>query len=297
MSDNPRKELMKEAAAIFLQLRDNPDDPELQAMRDAFIARGPDEAVVYDHLLKTWKASGVAHAPKTLKSVILFLCGLLGTGALAYDPVRIAIVADFSTSVVPEQSTLISGDVAYLDADSALIDETEGYSRDVKLLEGAAFFSVESNARPFTVEVGELSVSVVGTEFETAFVNDSIFVSVAEGQVSVRHESQTWELTAGNKFSWSEELGAILEVRDSVTMASWRTDRLTLDGLTMGQATAIIERRLNGPVVFTNAALRDTVVAGNVDLSQPLLALRILAETVGGRVYHAPGIGRLITRQ
>lgn len=297
MSDNPRKDLMKEAAVIFLQLRDNPDDQELQATRDAFTARGPDEAEIYDHLLKTWKASGVAHAPKTIKSVIVFLCGLIGLGALAYDPVRIALVADLSTSATPEQSTLDSGDVAYLDADTALIDKTDGVARDVELLEGAAFFSVESSVRPFTVEVGELFVSVIGTEFETAFVDDTIFVSVAEGQVSVRHESQTWELTAGDQFTWSEELGAVIEAHDSATMASWREDRLTVDGLTMGQATAIIERRLNGLVVFTNAALRDTVVAGNVDLSQPVVALRILAETVGGRVYNAPGIGRIIMRQ
>ena len=297
MSDNPRKDLMKEAAAIFLQLRDNPDDSELQAMRDAFIARGPDEAEIYDHLLRTWKASGVAHAPKTLKSVILFLCGLIGAGAIAYDPIRVAIVADLSTNAAPEQSTLVSGDVVYLDADTALIDETDGLARDVELLEGAAFFSVESNATPFSVEVGELYVSVIGTKFETAYVDDIIFVSVAKGQVSVRHDSQTWELTAGDQFAWSEELGAVIEERDSATMASWRTDRLTVDGLTMGQAAAIIERRLNGPVIFTNAALRDTVVAGNVDLSQPLVALQILAETLGGRVYHVPGIGRVITRQ
>lgn len=297
MSDSHRKSLMKEAAAIFLQLRDNPDDPDLQALRDKFVSRGREERDVYDHLLKTWKASGVAHAPKTIRSTVLFLGLLIGVSALAYDPVRIAVLADLSTRDRPQQSALGSGDFAHLDANSALIDGSDGLSRNIELLEGAAFFKVESDPRPFTVDVGDITVTVVGTEFETAFVEDAVFVNVTEGQVNVRFEDQSWELRAGDQFKWSDVTGGVIAKGDSTTMATWRGDRLVIDGLTMGQATAIIERRLTGPVIFTNATMRDTVVAGNVDLSQPLAALRILAETVGGQVYNVPGVGRVITNR
>ena len=122
-------------------------------------------------------------------------------------------------------------------------------------------------------------------------------VSVEEGQVSVRHENQTWDLIAGDKLVWSNEFSVEIEKHERGSVAAWRRDRLTVDGLTMGQATAVIERRLRGSVIFTSSALSDTVVAGNVDLSRPLGALRILAETVGGRVIRVPGVGHVITER
>lgn len=297
MSENPRKALMKEAAAIFLRLRDNPADSDALAMRDEFISRGEEESQVYDHLLKTWKASGVAKGPKTLKSILLVCCLLTGATAFLYDPVRILFLADLSTNATPQQSKLQSGDMAYLDADTAIIDKTDGEARDIEVLDGAVFFAVESDPRPFTVAVGDIAVTVLGTEFEVALVDAAVFVSVAEGKVDVSHNNQSWVLEAGNRFKLSENSGVVIEPHDPANTAGWRSDRLVVDGLTMGQAAAIIERRLTGPIVFTDNALRDTVVAGNVDLSDPLLALRILADTVGGRVYNAPGIGRSIARK
>lgn len=295
MSEDRLRELTRQAADIFLQLRDDPDNAELQARRDEFRARGKDECEAYDDLAKTWKASGVMHAPKKLRSLILFFCGLIGASAIAYEPIRIAVFADLSTSRVPEQSTLESGDFAYLDADSALVDDTDGEDRRVELLTGAAFFDVESNARPFSVEVGDITITVVGTSFETAFVDETVLIGVAEGQVNVRRNDQVWELSAGDQLTWSDEIGADIDQRDSTNMASWRGDRLVVNNLTLGQAAAIIERRLAGPVVFTSGTLRDTRVNGNLDLSEPLKALRILADTGGGRVYNVPGVGRVIS--
>ena len=297
MSDDGDEQLMQEAADIFFRLRKDPDNSDLQAQRDEFIARGKEEKKTYEYLLKAWTASGMMRAPKTLRSVILLFCGLAGAIALAYEPVRIAVLADLSTSGAPEQSTLFSGDVAFLDADTALIDDTDGEGRVVTLLEGASFFTVESDARPFTVKVGDFKVKVVGTEFETAFVEDTVFVSVADGQVNVSYADEIWELSAGDQFIWSNEQGASIEQRDATTMAAWRGDRLIVDGLTFGQAADIIERRLSGPVLFTNPELRNTLVAGNIDLADPLSSLRVLADFAGGRVYHAPGIGRVVTRR
>lgn len=294
MGNDRREELMREAAEIFFKLRDDPDNAELLARRDAFMARGKEEQATYEHLLKTWKASGVMRAPKTLRTIILLCVGLLGATAFTYDPIRIAILADLSTRGSPEQSTLTSGDVAFLDAETALVDETDGAGRAVRLLEGAAFFEVESGARPFTVEVGEVVVTVVGTEFETAFVDDTVLVNVAEGRVDVWLADQTWKLEAGDQFMWSNERGASISEQDAETVASWRDNRLVVDGLTFGQAAAIIERRLSGHVIIASSALRDTPVAGNIDLSEPLRALRLLADLIGGRVYHAPGIGRVV---
>ena len=297
MANDHSERLMREAAEIFFDLRDNPDDQLLMAKRDAFMARGQKERETYDHLLKTWKASGVVRAPKRLRSIVIFCLGLIGATALVYDPIRIAVMADVSTGTVPEKSLLSSSDFAYLAADTALQDHTKGESRAVTLVEGAAYFEVESDGRPVSVDVGEITVTVVGTEFETAFIDDVVSVSVTEGRVNVRVDDQAWELEEGDQFTWSENLGASVTERYVSTMSSWRSDRLSVDGLTFGQAADIIERRLSGPVIFSKDALRKTPVAGNVDLSEPLSALRLLADLSGAKVYHVPGLGRVITQK
>lgn len=297
MADQEREKLMREAADIFLRLRDSPDDADLLAKRDAFKARGQAEREVYDKLVKMWKASGVVDPTNTPRSVVLFICGLLATAALAYEPARIAWFADLSTNEMPQQAMLASGDRVFLDADSALVDETEGADRTVALLEGAAFFDVETDLRAFTVEIGDVFVTVLGTEFETAFVDDSVLVSVVEGQVSVRLGAQSWTVGSGEQFSWTRPSGGVVTRRNQAHIATWRTDRLVYDGMTLGQAAAVIERRLNGPVLFTRNALRDIRVNGNLNLSEPRVALRVLADSAGGQVYHIPGIGHVITRR
>ena len=295
MLEDQREILMREAADIFLRLREDPDNVELQARRDAFCARGTQENNAYLELVKTWKASGVMHAPKTLRSVVLVACGLLGLGYITYEPMRIALLADVSSRNAPLQTILASGDKALLAADSALIDKTDGLGRDVTLLEGAAYFDVKSDARPFSIQIGEVTVRVVGTTFETAIVDEAVTISVVTGRVNVTHENESWDLSAGDHFTWMSKQAVSLEQRAISDMATWRGDRLIVDGMTLGQAAAIIERRLIGPVFFTTDRLRNTRVTGNLDLTEPLVALRLLAETGGGRVYHAPGLGRVIT--
>lgn len=297
MSEDRREKLMREAADIFLQLRDDPENPDLHARRDAFKARGFAEHDTYEDIARMWKASSIIRAPRKLRSFVLFLCALIGAGAFMYQPVRIALLADVSTRAAPAESTLSSGDLAFLDADTALVDATEGTDKAVELLEGAAFFTVEPDGRQFTVKVGDVLVTVVGTSFETAFVNDTVLVNVAQGQVRVMLNGQVWDLYAGDQFTWSNNTGADVAKNDIASMATWRADRLVLDGLTLGQAVAIVERRLASPVLFTNPSVKTISVEGTLDLSEPLVALRVLAETGGSRVFYVPGVGRIITNR
>lgn len=286
---------MREAAEIFLQLKEDPDNPELTRRRDLFCARGREEKRAYDDLLKTWKASGVMKATGTLRS-IAFAAAIVAVSYLMYEPVRIALLSDHATRALPQETPLASGDSAFLDGTSALSDRSDDDTRSFELLQGAAFFDVESGARPFQVEVADVTVTVVGTAFETALIDDSVLISVVEGIVRVQLDDQSWTLTAGQQFVSSDDAGITLTELATQDMATWRTDRLVVDGMTLGEAADIIQRRLNGPVFFTNADLRQTRVSGSLDLSQPLTALRILAQTGGGRLYEIAGMGRVIAR-
>ncbi|MEM7189483.1 MAG: FecR domain-containing protein [Pseudomonadota bacterium] len=294
MVDERRKNLTREAADIFLRLRDDPGNGQLLARRDAFCARGQAENDAYNELLKTWKASGVMRAGSVLRSLVIFLVLAAGAAYFGYQPARIALLADITTASVPESVSLSSGDLAVLDADSAVVDGTGGATRSVQLLEGAAFFDVSTGDRPFTVRIDRLTVNVTGTAFETALIDDTIFVGVTEGVVEVRDGAEIWRLQAGDHLEWSKTAGGTISQRQADSIAAWRSDRLTVDGMTLGQAAAIIDRRLTGPVLFTSDALKDVRVTGSLDLKKPLVALRILAQTGGGQVYDAAGVARLI---
>lgn len=63
-------------------------------------------------------------------------------------------------------------------------------SRRVEMSTGEAFFQVAKDAgRPFTVDSGDLQVTVRGTSFDIKCSESSSEVAVAEGVVSIRHPS------------------------------------------------------------------------------------------------------------
>jgi transmembrane sensor len=65
-------------------------------------------------------------------------------------------------------------------------------TRAVEVLQGAAYFQVERDARrPFVVRAGEVSVTAIGTAFSVNRETDSLSVTVTEGSVKVAHDSDT----------------------------------------------------------------------------------------------------------
>ncbi|WP_299851409.1 FecR domain-containing protein [uncultured Roseovarius sp.] len=92
------------------------------------------------------------------------------------------MLVDLYTRFEPMQAALVSGGRLHLDAGSAITDNTDSDTRAVTLLQGAAFFDVAKNPRPFEVMVGDLRVRVRGTAFETAWIDDVIEISVSEGR-------------------------------------------------------------------------------------------------------------------
>jgi RNA polymerase sigma factor (sigma-70 family) len=71
--------------------------------------------------------------------------------------------------------------------------------RQVRLLAGSAFFAVARDTeRPFTVEAGDVQVTVLGTRFEVALEGNTVLVAVDAGRVRVRDGSGgAQELIAG----------------------------------------------------------------------------------------------------
>ncbi len=88
------------------------------------------------------------------------------------------------------QITLPDGSQAILGARSRLTVAYTPASRNLRLEQGEAFFSVHKNHRwPFRVHVLNDVVTAVGTQFDVRTINNRIDVSVAEGVVQVNADT------------------------------------------------------------------------------------------------------------
>ncbi|MEL6206227.1 MAG: FecR domain-containing protein [Pseudomonadota bacterium] len=295
MPDAHQAKLIREATALFLRLRDDPDNADLREERDLFLARGDAEREAYAKMLKAWQVTetGKPSGPSALM-IIAALSALIAGGYCAYDPVRVAMMSDVSTRYSTLEASLASGETVMLDAGSALADETDGQTRSSTLLKGTAFFDVETGERPFVVTAGEARVRATGTAFEAGHWTGGGRVTVTEGAVEVTFEEDIWQLQAGNELTWSEQTGVQLRTVDVDSSVGWRTDLLVADALTFADIAKVLERRLPGEIVITSAALRTRSIVGTFDLSDPNGTLALLADLTGAKIISIPSVVTVI---
>lgn len=292
MPNQDRKDLIEEAADIFVRLRENPEDPSILAERRAFLDRGDKEREVYANVIKAWAGTGRKPGPN--KPLVMALIAVLTTSAyFGIEPLRILLFADFTTRYETLRVALASDDIVVMDAETALTDNTDGTSRQVRLLEGAALFDVTNDGRAFSVSAGDITIDVLGTIFEVTETGDLMTVSVSEGQVQVSAESMQWTLQAGERLTWSKGGGGDVDAVNTTDIALWRQDRFVADGLTFAQVADVIDRRLPGTVIIGSGNLANSRVAGTFDLDNPELALEALAATRGASIISAPVLGHL----
>ncbi len=97
------------------------------------------------------------------------------------------------TTIVGEQRTvhLLDGSSVTLNTDSSLLLEyTKGYRRAI-LDYGEVFFDVKTDVeRPFTVETGARSITVLGTQFNVQKIHSQLTVAVVEGSVALHPKEE-----------------------------------------------------------------------------------------------------------
>lgn len=292
-SEEAKRRRAEEAANILRRLIDNPDDQTAQKDRDEFLGRGQAERRIYERIKRGLLAAKQGYRDRNRRYVFVMLGVVLASLFLAMEPLRQTHLADHRTQSAMQTVALMSGDIVMLDASSALNDNTDSDKRAVTLLAGTGFFDVQSDRRRFIVAAGKARIEALGTRFEVSHVGEDVIVSVEEGLVEVSYENTVRQLAAGYQFR-SSARGSVARAIATEDVASWREDRLVLDGLTFGEAAELIGRRLAGPVIVVGGSLARDEVAGIVDLSQPENALRTLAASAGAGLIQASGYMAII---
>lgn len=123
--------------------------------------------------------------------------------------------------------------------------------RDVTLEAGRALFDVtHDEAHPFLVEVGDATLTDLGTTFDVTRLKDGARVSVSEGVVQVDTRNATATLHAGDAVVTTPD-GLESRSVSPEDVASWREGRLSWTGETLEVVAQDLSRALNRPITVS----------------------------------------------
>lgn len=289
-----------EAADWLLRLQASPDDTDVRAGLEAWLAASEAHRRAYRSVERVWRVSAALpvvdpaelpaipsqRAGRTRRTMALAGFALVACLAFYFFPmVQLRLQADHLTGVA-ELRTLIldDGSVVYLDAESAIAVRYDAGRREIALLAGQAFFEVvPAKDRPFVVTAGEVSVTVTGTAFDVRSSGDSVTVGVQSGTVEVRLDHGTRlaaTLTRGERLRVSGEGRQVAKSELAPEdVASWRERRLIVDGATLSEVVAELDRHHPGLIVLRDRSLGDRRITGVFDLRHPVEALQAVART------------------
>ncbi|WP_417280236.1 FecR family protein [Celeribacter sp.] len=328
-NDNSNREVFEQAAGWMLQLNASPEDSELRARFDAWLAQ-PDHQQAWSDVQTAWDALGgvdafephpVSEAHNTAEVISLAarhgrspakrvmrgtaralgLIAALWVAWLYIPYALIALQADHRTS---------KGQTAFLEmadgstielAGASAIDETYAPAeRHISLLQGEVFFDVaQDKERPFVVDASGVRIMVHGTAFNIRVTSQSTTVALLHGAVSAQIDGLSEEpavLTPAHQIVIAQDTGAYrIEPVAPEDIGSWRDGRIFLSDVTLAEAAEIIGRAHSAWVSIPSDALARQQVSGFFDLSEPDASLDLLAASFGAHVRHMTPYLRVIS--
>lgn len=189
------------------------------------------------------------------------------------------------------ERTLTDGSKLTLNTDSAIDVQFSQSTRLVKVLSGEVYVTVAPDKqRPFVVEVGDMQVTALGTEFIVRKDgNDKPTVTVTEHSVKVESTSSkqvNLVLNQGFKVSLDENTAVLSEVKavDIERAQAWRTGKYVFKEQTLQQVVTELNRYYKGKIVIRDQQLQQQRVTGVLDLDNPRTSLNNLARSLAIKV-------------
>lgn len=294
----------------LLRLEAAPDDADLRAAFDAWLAESDAHRDAFRVVGHAWERLGglprqrpaepkpaltaQQRHPITKRrvrpAVAVVAAAALACLVFAFFPaLQTRLLADHATGVAElRQVVLNDGSVVHLDAGSAIDLKFGAAGREVALLGGQAFFEVVSaEGRPFRVRAGDVTVTVTGTAFGVGKSSETISVAVQSGtvDVSLGDSKPAAVLSRGQRLAVDRASQVI--TRSEVAqdeIASWRRHRLVVHDATFAEVVEELQRHHAGLIVLSDRTLGRRLVTGVFDLTRPVEALTVVAETQNARL-------------
>lgn len=115
-------------------------------------------------------------------------------------------------------------------------------NRNINLNKGEAFFQVAPDQNhPFTVDVSDFEIRVVGTAFNVKKMGAEIEVYVQEGIVAVSNGKRTVQLSAGDMITGTVDNFMKFD-KNNDNLVSWKTEKLVFNNTFLPEALQDLSR-------------------------------------------------------
>ena len=197
---------------------------------------------------------------------------------------------EIKTIALSDNSEIILGPKSKI---STSISDIE---RSVNLITGEAFFDVaKDRQKPFFVTTDNVSVEVVGTQFNVQKIGSAVSVAVLEGIVNVFGQGGKVSqsailpavvLTAGQKVIKARDLAfeSVLAVPGS-DLAAWRLGRLIYRDISLADVVADAGRYFEGKILLQSDELADEKITVTLRTDQVGQLPQMLAQTLPLQVH------------
>jgi transmembrane sensor len=166
-----------------------------------------------------------------------------------------------------QQIRLSDGSSVELNLNSELRFLNYKDERRVTLVKGEAFFKVtHDSSHPFIVHAANGQTRVTGTQFNVWKYQDQVKVTLVEGSVLVSSNGNSGGYRLGPGMQASYHLGdfepELAQSDDYGTSLAWRSGKLVLDNLSLGQALPVINRYLDKPLRLADEGTGNIRISG-----------------------------------
>ncbi|UQN37218.1 FecR family protein [Alcaligenes aquatilis] len=202
-----------------------------------------------------------------------------------------------------QQITLPDGSVMDLNTDTIAQARVSASKREIELLQGEAFFTVQHDQTlPFIVRTDLGTVTVTGTRFNVRRLADSLQVSVQSGSVKV--QSGPWwrrqERLLGTQqqvlLRQGAEPGPVLTT-DVESLTAWQRGKIIFKNTPLEVLVQEMARYLPQPLTLDAPALRQHRVSGIFDIDHPETVLKALPAIAPVHIHRdASGVQHIVAR-
>lgn len=232
--------------------------------------------------LRTWLPA-VAAALALLVVAILFF-----RSPAPVQPVEIAT----TTSTLTD--TLADGSVVVLNRRSALRIAANFNRKERRMrLSGEAYFQVAPDAdRVFVIEVAQLEVQVIGTEFNVDSRSEPgrVTVTVTNGKVRLRAATQTELLTAGEQAVFETATGKITRLaQPRPNVLAYKNRQFRFDGTPLREVVQQLSDAYGVDIALKNKDLENCPLSAPFDNRSLEEVLAIIAESFDLTVERSGG--------
>lgn len=282
--------------------------PRLRALHEQVLARTqqPPEVTMHSEMdgslaPSAWRSGRSSYARGYRLAawmVAAAVCaGLVLVGALALRFVGgTAPGVVYATTNAVRTVTLNDGTHVQLDVDSEIDVHYRHHRRDVVMRRGRVLFDVKHDtSRPFTVDLGDSHVTVLGTRFQVLRDSDRIGVTLVRGSLRLDGDaaagSRSERLVPGDQVSYMAQAPAAWQKRhvDSATVLAWSRGRLIFHSIPLVEAVRRVNRYARTKLRLGDPSLSELPVSGNFIAGDSALVASTWSATLPLRIERQNG--------